>query len=421
MCWLRWSWFWFEETSSGRCVENKWQRILLRGSQDLRRFQDSSGIDLTNIKQILCPRFTCVAVKADGSIVPWSEIEKEKEKENEFLFGERCRSIALRFQNLAFSGPGIQMTKCVILGILGTRASWASSRLGGRVWNLWNTVLLRRPHWWPWPSAHHCLGWQQKRWSNRLSRRVSPFIWCQEGLQPLRRLQEWCLHGRWRWGQAACLGRCSLWRFGPRGDEEIAKQAGRSRRDVLFVYTRRQTNIVWIHMNPCESMNLWKCEIMALTPDPHPDLISPVWLCVEHNLPHVPAMKRQQVRQHVLLHSPRAWRHVTSLVGAMVVPVHFFCVMVICTNKLLIICTNMYTFSYMCGRHYSCVEQRSVGTHGSSLALMVCHFQYSTYANMARYGPLSIFPGPSKAFIGISGRELTSALNKWNQMKYNYN
>ena len=39
LCWLRWSWFWFEETSSGRCVENKWQRILFWGSQDLRRFQ----------------------------------------------------------------------------------------------------------------------------------------------------------------------------------------------------------------------------------------------------------------------------------------------------------------------------------------------------------------------------------------------
>ena len=39
LCWLRWSWFWFEETSSWRCVENKWQRILFRGSQDLRRFQ----------------------------------------------------------------------------------------------------------------------------------------------------------------------------------------------------------------------------------------------------------------------------------------------------------------------------------------------------------------------------------------------
>ena len=37
---------------------------------DPKTFGDSSGIDLTNIKQILCPRFTCVAVKADGSIVP---------------------------------------------------------------------------------------------------------------------------------------------------------------------------------------------------------------------------------------------------------------------------------------------------------------------------------------------------------------
>ena len=40
---------------------------------DPKTFGDSSGIDLTNIKQILCPRFTCVAVKADGSIVSWGQ------------------------------------------------------------------------------------------------------------------------------------------------------------------------------------------------------------------------------------------------------------------------------------------------------------------------------------------------------------
>lgn len=205
---------------------------------DPKTFGDSSGIDLTNIKQILCPRFTCVAVKADGSIAPWSEIERKNKTSSCWVKD----AAALRWSFIPWLLFLVQGSKCVILSILGTRASWATcSRLGGRVWNLWNTALIRRPHWWPWPSTHHCLGWRQERWSDRLSQKVSPFIWCQEGLQPLRRLQEWCLHGRRRWGHASCLGRCSLWRFDPRGNQEIAKQAGRSRRDVLFVYTSYKT------------------------------------------------------------------------------------------------------------------------------------------------------------------------------------
>eukprot|EP00435_Cladocopium_sp_Y103_P004075 s2043_g1.t1 len=40
---------------------------------DPKTFGDSSSVDLSNLRSILCPRFACVAIKKDGSIVTWGQ------------------------------------------------------------------------------------------------------------------------------------------------------------------------------------------------------------------------------------------------------------------------------------------------------------------------------------------------------------